>query len=61
MDGDVVSYRDLALDLLVFPDGKQIVLDEDEFEVLQIPQADKENAVAALRELQFKFKEEGSG
>ena len=55
MDGGVVSYRDLALDLLVFPDGKQIVLDEDEFEALQIPQADKDEAIAALRELQLKF------
>jgi len=61
MDGDVVSYRDLALDLLVFPDGKQIVLDEDEFEDLPIPLKVKKDAIAALRELQVKFKREGAG
>ena len=31
LDGDCLSYVDLALDLLVFPDGRQFVLDEDEF------------------------------
>jgi protein associated with RNAse G/E len=61
MDGDAVSYRDLALDLLVFPDGKQIVLDEDEFEDLQIPIRVKNDALAALRELQTKFKREEAG
>ena len=29
-----IRYVDLALDLLVFPDGRQLVLDEDEFEAL---------------------------
>jgi predicted RNA-binding protein associated with RNAse of E/G family len=61
MDGDVVSYRDLALDLVVFPDGKQIVLDEDEFEDLHIPQADKDEALTALGELQLKFEKKGAG
>jgi hypothetical protein len=60
MKGEEVYYRDLALDLLVFPDGKQVVLDEDEFEDLQIPEADKDKAMAALRELQEKFKKEGT-
>lgn len=56
LDGDVVSYRDLALDLLVFPDGHQLVLDEDEFEVLPISSADRQSAISALKELQVKFK-----
>jgi len=56
IDGAVVSYRDLALDLLVFPDGRQLVLDEDEFEALPIPLADKQSVISALRELQIKFK-----
>jgi predicted RNA-binding protein associated with RNAse of E/G family len=60
MDGNILSYRDLALDLVVLPDGRQIVLDEDEFEDLHIPTADKENAISALRELQVKFKERGT-
>jgi uncharacterized protein len=29
-----ISYIDLALDLLVYPDGAYLVLDEDEFEAL---------------------------
>lgn len=31
-----ISYKDLALDVLIFPDGKQVILDEDEFEALDI-------------------------
>lgn len=61
LDGDVVSYRDLALDLLVFPDGRQLVLDEDEFEALPISLADRQSAISALKELQVKFKREGEG
>jgi predicted RNA-binding protein associated with RNAse of E/G family len=61
MDGKILSYRDLALDLLVFPDGKQIILDEDEFEDLHFPLADKENAISALQELQVKFRQDGVG
>jgi predicted RNA-binding protein associated with RNAse of E/G family len=61
MDGKILSYRDLALDLLVFPDGRQIVLDEDELEDLHIPLADKENAISALQELQVKFRQDGVG
>ena len=30
--GQEIRWRDLALDLLVLPDGRQILLDEDEFE-----------------------------
>lgn len=50
-----VSFRDLALDLLVYPDGRQQVLDETEFEALDIPQLDRQKALAALGELQRKF------
>ena len=45
----VVSYVDLALDLWVSADGKQSVLDEDEFEKLHL---DKETQTAALNGLQ---------
>ena len=47
-----VSYVDLALDLLVFPDGRQLVLDEDEFAALELDHATRSQALAALRELQ---------
>ncbi len=47
-----VTYRDLALDLLVFADGTRKVLDEDEFAALDISDHDREMALAALVELQ---------
>jgi len=49
---DEVSYIDLALDLLVYPDGKKLVLDEDEFQALPISDQDRTIARAALAELQ---------
>lgn len=54
-EGEVISYRDLALDLLVFPDGRQIVLDEDEFKNLPLSKQERLNARAALRKLQEAF------
>jgi protein associated with RNAse G/E len=52
---DRLSYVDLALDLIVFPDGRQVVVDEDEFEKLDIPDKDRQQARAALKELQQLF------
>ena len=46
-----IRYVDLALDLLVYPDGRQLVLDEDEFEALQPPGEIRAGALAALEEL----------
>jgi predicted RNA-binding protein associated with RNAse of E/G family len=46
-----ISYDDLALDLLVYPDGRQLVLDEDEFEKLNLPFQDQEKARNGLHEL----------
>jgi protein associated with RNAse G/E len=56
IDGNVLSYIDLALDLLVFPDGRQIILDEDEFATLDIPQKTRRKAREALAELQMMFR-----
>ncbi len=50
-----VSYVDLALDLLVFPDGRQLVLDEDEFAVLSIDDNLRKAAREGLRRLQEIF------
>jgi len=47
-----IAYDDLALDLLVYPDGNQLVLDEDEFNRLPLPTQDRECAKAGLIELQ---------
>ena len=49
IEDEVVSYVDLALDLWVSANGKQTVLDEDEFEELGL---DAEVSVAALQGLE---------
>ena len=50
-----VSYRDLALDLLVYADGRQLTLDEEEFEQLNLNMDDKQAALNALQELKELF------
>jgi len=47
----LLSYVDLALDLFVYPDGRQLVLDEDEFEALNPDEQLRQQAYAALEEL----------
>jgi hypothetical protein len=56
IDGNTLSYIDLALDLLVFPDGRQVVLDEDEFADLKISPKIRRQARQALTELQAMFR-----
>lgn len=53
-DGSL-SYIDLALDLLVYPDGHQLVLDEDEFAELELSAEARQHARLALEELQASF------
>lgn len=48
----VLSAEDLALDLVVYPDGSSEVLDEDEFELLDLSMQDRAQALSALKELQ---------
>ena len=50
-----VAYVDLALDLLVYPDGRQMVLDEDEFGALAVDEETRAQARAALQDLQKIF------
>jgi predicted RNA-binding protein associated with RNAse of E/G family len=52
---DLLSYRDLALDLWVASDGVQTVLDEDEFTALNLEPATRLQALAALDELRALF------
>ncbi len=52
---DCVSYVDLALDLLVYPDGRQLVLDEDEFAALALDESTRRQALLALSELKSLF------
>jgi len=49
---DSLSAEDLALDLVVLPNGSQYVIDEDEFEALNLNSSDRAGAIAALKELQ---------
>jgi protein associated with RNAse G/E len=54
-DDEVVSYVDLALDLWVSVDGKQTVLDEDEFEELNLTDTLRADALQGLHELKLLF------
>ena len=56
IDDGIVSYVDLALDLWVSVDGKQTVLDEDEFEELKLNEELKTGALNGLDELKGLFK-----
>lgn len=55
IEDGVVSYVDLALDLWVSADGKQTVLDEDEFEALNLTDGLREGALTGLNELKQVF------
>ncbi len=52
-----ISYVDLALDLLVYPDRVRLVLDEDEFAVLPIDEETRKKAISALHDLERVFAE----
>ena len=52
MSEENIAWSDLALDLLVLPDGRTRVLDEDEFEDLALDVAERRRALAALERLQ---------
>ena len=54
-NGNQLSYDDLALDLLVYPDGNQLVLDEDKFLILEITGEERHLARSALNDLQNLF------
>ena len=50
-----ISYIDLALDLWVYPDGRQEVLDEDIFNQLDISANIRQSAVNSLQDLKENF------
>jgi uncharacterized protein len=52
---ECLSYIDLALDLWVAPNGTQFVLDEDEFNELDLDQETHRNALLALEQLKTNF------
>ncbi len=51
IDNQKVSYVDLALDLLAYPDGHYLILDEDEFAQLNLDPETSEKARQALDQL----------
>jgi len=55
IESGVVSYVDLALDLWVSVDGKQTVLDEDEFEMLELTAELRAKALSGLNALKDFF------
>lgn len=55
IEDGVVSYVDLALDLWVSADGRQTVLDEDEFDALALTDDLRRNALIGLDELKQVF------
>ncbi len=60
LNGSQLSYVDLALDYLVFPDGKRLLLDEEEFNDLDCSQTDKQKALAAIEEVKLLFQLPGT-
>jgi predicted RNA-binding protein associated with RNAse of E/G family len=54
-ENGIVSYVDLALDLWVSVDGKQTVLDEDEFNALDLTDETRSRALNGLNELMQVF------
>lgn len=55
IEDGIISYVDLALDLWVSTDGKQTVLDEDEFEALELSEELRAGALKGLDELKELF------
>lgn len=53
--GATVSWVDLALDLWVWPDGRRVLLDQDEFDALPIDQAERAQVMRSLLELEQSF------
>lgn len=47
-----IYQEDLALDLVVLPEGESTVLDREEFEALNLPPDDRAQALQALHHLQ---------
>lgn len=46
-----ISYKDLALDVLIFPDGSEVVLDKEEFEALDLLLEIKAKALEGLAQI----------
>ncbi len=54
-----IHYVDLALDLLIIPDREPLLLDEDEFHVLEIDPEERQETLAVMRSLEDRFRKNG--
>jgi len=52
IEANHIYTEDLALDLIITPDGEQIVVDEEEFAMLEISPEDRQQALETLEHLQ---------
>jgi predicted RNA-binding protein associated with RNAse of E/G family len=50
-EGDQLRFVDMELDVFVWPDGRFVILDEEDLERAQLPQAETEAAKAGLAEV----------
>jgi predicted RNA-binding protein associated with RNAse of E/G family len=50
-----INYVDLALDLLVIPGNEPLLLDEDEYDALSIDLKERQETLAAMRDLEERF------
>ena len=55
IEDGLISYVDLALDLWISADGKQTVLDQDEFVALDLDDESRRSALHALEDLKNLF------
>jgi len=56
-EGGDIRAEDLALDLIVFPDGRSVALDEEEFAALPLPDAERLQAQRAMADLRAAVQE----
>lgn len=52
IEGSQVYADDLALDVIVFPDGRSLVTDEEEFASLDLSLAERRSALQAVTQIQ---------
>jgi protein associated with RNAse G/E len=56
--GNAIIFQDLALDLIVYPDGSQTILDKEEFNELPLSEDLRKAALTGLDELRELFNQQ---
>jgi len=52
-----VKADDLALDIFVKPDGEWLLLDEEEYEALQLPESERAQVQQAIEQIKFRVQQ----